>query len=163
MKRKISIWLATYSLVYLRITLGIIFLWFGLLKFFPNVSDIDDLVMKTLQQMTFGVFSRTTSLIFVGILECIIGAGLILGKFKEITLILLAIQLTGTMMPLFLFPKEVFYQVPFAPTLEGQYIIKNFLTIGVAMVLGATMRGGAVVATPEAEKTAKKHHQEVIR
>jgi hypothetical protein len=37
----------------------------------------------------------------------------------------------------------------FTPTLEGQYIIKNLVLIGGALVLGATVRGGSLVAEPE--------------
>ena len=55
----------------------------------------------------------------------------------------------GTLTPLFLFPAEVFTQIPYAPTLEGQYIIKNVVLIGAAMIVGATVRGGSVLADPE--------------
>jgi hypothetical protein len=47
-----------------------------------------------------------------------------------------------------LFPDETFTRFPFAPTLEGQYIIKNVVLIGAAMVIGATVRGGRLVAEP---------------
>ena len=51
----------------------------------------------------------------------------------------------GTLTPIVLFPHEVFTHVPYAPTLEGQYIIKNIVLIGAAMVVGATVRGGGLV------------------
>lgn len=35
-----------------------------------------------------------------------------------------------------------------APTLEGQYIIKNFARISAALVFGAIVRGGRLVADP---------------
>jgi hypothetical protein len=50
----------------------------------------------------------------------------------------------GTFTPLVLFPAETFTVFPFAPTLEGQYIIKNLVLIGAAMVVGATVRGGGL-------------------
>ena len=50
--------------------------------------------------------------------------------------------------PLFLFPSETFSRFPIAPTLEGQYIIKNVVLIGAAMVIGATVRGGRIVPEP---------------
>jgi hypothetical protein len=53
---------------------------------------------------------------------------------------------------LFLFPREVFHRIPYAPTLEGQYIIKNLVLISAALVIGATVRGGALVADPPARK-----------
>jgi len=38
--------------------------------------------------------------------------------------------------------------VPYAPTLEGQYIIKNLVLIAAAIVVGATVRGGRITAEP---------------
>jgi hypothetical protein len=35
-----------------------------------------------------------------------------------------------------------------APTLEGQYIIKNVVLIGAGMVIGATVRGGRLTTEP---------------
>jgi ABC-type uncharacterized transport system permease subunit len=65
------------------------------------------------------------------------------------TLLLLFVQMMGTISPLFLFPKEVFTVLPYAPTLEGQYIIKNVVLVSAGLVIGATVRGGRVVSNPE--------------
>ena len=46
----------------------------------------------------------------------------------------------GTITPLFLFPGETFNSVPFIPTLEGQYIIKNIVLISAGIVIGSTVR-----------------------
>jgi hypothetical protein len=62
----------------------------------------------------------------------------------------------GTLTPLVLFPGEVFTLVPFAPNLEGQYIIKNAVLVSAAMVLGATVRGGGLVAQPEVKQVAEQ-------
>lgn len=80
--------------------------------------------------------------------EVLIGLGLLTARFLRVTLLLLALQMAGTVTPLFFFPDEAFTQLPIAPTLEGQYIIKNIVLIGAAMVVGATVRGGRVVAEP---------------
>jgi hypothetical protein len=80
----------------------------------------------------------------------VIGIGLILGRGLRPILFLLAVQMLGTFTPLFLFPSETFTVFPFAPTLEGQYIIKNIVLIGAAMAVGATVRGGGLVAEPGA-------------
>jgi hypothetical protein len=69
-------------------------------------------------------------------------------------LLVLAIQMLGTMTPLLLFPTEAFERFPLVPTLEGQYIIKNLVLIGAAMVIGATVRGGRLVADPDHLDTA---------
>jgi hypothetical protein len=52
----------------------------------------------------------------------------------------------GTLTPLVLFPGETFTRFPFAPTLEGQYIIKNVVLISAAIVVGATVRGGRLMS-----------------
>jgi hypothetical protein len=51
------------------------------------------------------------------------------------------------------FPLEVFRSFPKVPTLEGQYIIKNVVFLSAAIVIGATVRGGQLVADPESERT----------
>jgi hypothetical protein len=56
------------------------------------------------------------------------------------TLFLLWLQMLGTITPIFFFPREVFTAVPYAPTLEGQYIIKNIVLISAGLVIGATVR-----------------------
>ena len=58
--------------------------------------------------------------------------------------------------PVFFFPHEVFAAFPYAPTLEGQYIIKNLVLVSAAIVIGATVRGGAVVDDPAIARMAKR-------
>jgi len=87
--------------------------------------------------------------------ESVIGLGLITGRFLRATLFLLAVQMVGTLMPLVLYPSETFTRFPYAPSLEGQYIIKNVVLIGAAMVVGSTVRGGRIVPDPEAAEIAE--------
>lgn len=68
------------------------------------------------------------------------------------TLLLLWLQMLGTITPIFFFPQEVFTHIPYAATLEGQYIIKNIVLISAGIVIGATVRGGRLVADPHARK-----------
>ncbi|MGH7679547.1 MAG: hypothetical protein ACRENU_13835, partial [Gemmatimonadaceae bacterium] len=58
------------------------------------------------------------------------------------------VQMLGTITPIFLFPELVFTRVPYAPTLEGQYIIKNLVLVSAGIVIGATVRGGRLSAEP---------------
>jgi uncharacterized membrane protein YphA (DoxX/SURF4 family) len=134
----------------LRIALGIIFLWFGVLKFFPNLSPAELLAARTIERLTFGAIQPAVSLPVLAAWESIIGIGLILGRGLRGILFLLAVQMAGTFTPLLLFPDETWTVFPIAPTLEGQYIIKNLVLIGAAMVVGATVRGGGLVADPSA-------------
>ena len=143
---RITQWMASHGLVLLRISLGVVFLWFGVLKFFPGMSPASDLAARTISVLSFGIVPPEVSVPLLAAWECVIGLGLILGIFMRATLLLLALQMAGTLTPLVFFPSEVFTHVPYAPTLEGQYIIKNAVLISAAIVLGATVRGGGLVS-----------------
>ncbi len=143
--RRITFWMARYGLVIMRIGLGIVFFWFGALKLFPGLSPAEDLVRNT----TYFVDPDW----FVPVLaawEMAIGLGLMFGKFMRLTLLLLFLQMPGTALPLVVLPEAVWTLFPFGLTLEGQYIIKNLVLIGAALVLGGTVRGGRLVPEPEA-------------
>ncbi len=138
--------LARFAVPALRIALGIVFLWFGALKFFPNLSPAETLAARTIEQLTFGAVQRDLALPILAAWEVLIGLGLVVGRWLRAVLFLLVVQMAGTFTPLLLFPGETFTVFPIAPTLEGQYIIKNIVLIGAAMVVGATVRGGGLVA-----------------
>jgi uncharacterized membrane protein YphA (DoxX/SURF4 family) len=145
---RITRWLARYGLPLMRIGLGIVFFWFGVLKFFPGLSPAQDLAIRTIDILTFGLIPAQISLWTLAAWECAIGIGLITGKFLRATLLLLMLQMLGTITPLLFFPAETFIRFPYAPTLEGQYILKNVVLITAGLVIGATVRGGRVVADP---------------
>lgn len=128
-----------YGIVLLRISVGIVFLWFGILKFFPNVSPAQGIATDTINILTFGILPQKTALIILAIWETIIGIGLIYGKNLRLILFLLFTQMLGTLTPLIIFPSETFTYFPFVPTLEGQYIIKNLILISAGLVVGATV------------------------
>ena len=154
---RLTNWMARYGLVLLRVSLGVVFFWFGVLKFFPGLSPAQDLATRTIDRLTFGLMPANVSIVILATWECLIGLGLIFGVFMRATLLLLFLQMLGTVTPLFFFPHETFTQVPFAPTLEGQYIIKNVVLVSAGLVIGATVRGGAVVADPEIARMARQH------
>jgi uncharacterized membrane protein YphA (DoxX/SURF4 family) len=143
---RLTQWMARYGVVTLRVTLGIVFFWFGVLKFFPGLCPAQTLAVKTIDALTVGLLPAGVSLALLATLECAIGLGLISGKFMRLTLLLLAFQMVGAASPLLLFPGEVFTQFPYAPTLEGQYIIKNLVLVSAGIVIGATVRGGGLTA-----------------
>lgn len=146
--RRITTWMARYGILLLRISLGLVFFWFGALKFFPDLSPAQDLATRTIDVLTFGLISPTVSINVLAAWECLIGLGLIFGLFMRVTLLLLFVQMVGTILPVFFFPAEVFTRIPYAPTLEGQYIIKNLVLISAGLVLGATVRGGWLSSEP---------------
>ena len=136
----ITSWMARYGIISLRISLGLIFFWFGFLKFFPDLSPAQALATATISKLTFNLIPPHISLSILALWESVIGLGLIIGKGLRIILFLLFVQMLGTITPVFLFPREVFTHIPYAPTLEGQYIIKNLILISSALVIGSTVR-----------------------
>ena len=147
---RITGWMARYGIPLLRVSLGIVFFWFGVLKFFPGLSPAQDLAGRTIEVLTFGLVKPNVSVYILAVWGCLIGLGLVFGVFLRATLLLLFLQMPGTITPLFLFPHEAFTIIPWVPTLEGQYIIKNLVIISAGLVVGATVRGGGLV--PELRK-----------
>ena len=145
---RLTHWMAQNGVRLLRISLGIVFFWFGVLKFFPSLSPAEDLAARTIDVLTFGLMPASISVLILAAWECLIGLGLIFGVFMRATLFLLWLQMLGTVTPIFFFPHEVFAHIPYAPTLEGQYIIKNIVLVSAGIVIGATVRGGRLQANP---------------
>ena len=145
---RITTWMATHGITLTRIALGIVFLWFGAIKFVPGWSPAEELAGRTIERLTFGVIQPEIGLPILAAWESLIGIGLLVGRFLRATLLLLFAQMPGTLLPLVLFPAETFTAFPHAPTMEGQYIIKNLVLIGAAIVVGATVRGGELRAEP---------------
>ena len=121
------------SLPVLQISLGIIFIWFGVLKIFGD-SPANDLITKTIYWFDPAIFIPV-----LGVWEAAIGICLIVPAFIRVGLFLLALQMPGTFLPLILLPEVCFQSIPFDLTLEGQYIIKNLVLIGAAIVVGGRL------------------------
>lgn len=107
----ITEWMAKYGLSSLRIGLGIIFFWFGALKFFPGLSPAEELVRNTVYFVDPDLFIPV-----LATWEVLIGIGLIAGKFMRTTLLLLFLQMPGTVLPVFLLPDVVWTSFPFGLT-----------------------------------------------
>ncbi|HSL86549.1 MAG TPA: DoxX family membrane protein, partial [Bacteroidales bacterium] len=113
-------WMERNGLMLLRISIGIIFFWFGFLKFFEGLSPAEDLAIRTIDTLTFNLLPVKVIIYGLAIWEVLIGLGMIINRFMRATLLLLFLQMLGTFTPLFLFPSEVFHVFPVSLTLEGQ-------------------------------------------
>ncbi|MDH3497628.1 MAG: DoxX family membrane protein [Gemmatimonadota bacterium] len=145
---RITTWMARHGVTLTRWALGAVFLWFGAIKFVPGWSPAEDLAARTIDHVTLGLVEPAVALPLLAAWESLIGIGLLTGRYLRVTLLLLFLQMPGTMLPLLFFPSETFTAFPFSPTLEGQYIIKNLVLVGAAIVIGATVRGGQLQAEP---------------
>ncbi|TDD27425.1 DoxX family protein [Kribbella turkmenica] len=140
-ENKLADWLGRRSVDILRVSLGLIFLGFGVLKFFPGASPAEALVMRTLDTLTLGIVEGRNAVLLTALMECFIGLTLVTGKFLRTGLLVLGLSLVGIMSPLVLFFGDLF---PGTPTLEAQYVLKDIVLAAAGLVIAAK----ALAASP---------------
>ena len=134
-----------YSVGFLQLSLGLVFLGFGVLKFFPGLSPAEEIAAATIDRLTFGLIGGHTAVLMTAVLETFIGLTLVTGKFVRVGLVVLAGAFVGILSPLVLFTDELF---PHGPTLLGQYVLKDIVLVAAALVvaagaLGSRLRSGS--------------------
>src|SRR5262245_55676000 len=149
----VTIWLANHGVVLLRTSVGIVFFWFGVLKFFPALSPAEDLAGRTISALTLGLVAPGVSVPVLAAWECAIVLGLITGRFLRITLLMMFGHMSGTVTPLLVFPAGTWAQFRYAATLAGQYIIKSLVLVSAGLVLYASVR----IAASEGASVANRH------
>ena len=127
--------MAAHGLGLLRISLGVVFIWFGLLKVI-GVTPVADLVGAVISWVPAAL-----SVPLVGIFEVVLGFGLVVGYSLRITLLLLWLHLAGTFLLLLLRPELVFQSGnPLFLTADGEFVIKNLVLISGGIAVGSTVR-----------------------
>ncbi|MBT8206111.1 MAG: doxx family protein [Eudoraea sp.] len=119
----------------ITIAIGLVYLWFGTLKFFPGVSPAEGLALETVHALTLDVFSDRLAIILLAFWEVSVGLFLIFNLFRKVTLYVAFLHILLTFTPFIFFPDMIFTQAPFGLTLVGQYIIKNLIILGILVVL----------------------------
>jgi uncharacterized membrane protein YkgB len=119
-----------------RISIFVIFFWFGILKvigaeFSPATELIRNLFEQTVPFMPFPTF-----LLVFGLFECAIGILFIIPGCERVVIPFLLFHMATTIMPMFVLP-EATWSGFLIPTLEGQYIIKNLLIFSAAIGIAA--------------------------
>lgn len=128
------------NLRFLAISLGLVYIWFGALKFFPGLSPAEQLAADTINVMTLGLLPEKVSLVLLAIWEVGVGVLFISGKFRRATIALMLVHMVCTFMPLLFFPETSFNEPPVGFSLVGQYIFKNIVLIAAALTLLANER-----------------------
>ncbi len=131
---RIAGWMARYGMPMLRYSLAMVFIWFGALKVFA-ISPAYELVKETVYW-----FDAESFVPVLGVWEVLIGIGLLFRPLIRAALLLLFLQMPGTVLPLILLPEACWDPFPYGLTLEGQYIIKNLVLIAAAVTVGGTVR-----------------------
>ena len=132
--KKITDWLKGHGYSFLKYSLALVFIWFGILK--PlGLSSANDLVTKTVYFVDPAWFVP-----LLGWWEVAIGVCILFRPLVRVGLFLMGLQMIGTFLPLILLPEVIYIKFPFVMTLEGQYIIKNLVLIGAGMIVGSHAR-----------------------
>jgi putative oxidoreductase len=127
--------LRRWAVPVLRVSLGVVFVWFGLLKIL-DVSPVADLVASTVYW-----FDRDTFVTALGVFEVAVGALLLLGRALRFTLLLFVLQMIGTFLTFLILPEVTFRDGnPLLLTVEGEFVVKNLVLISAALVVGTTVR-----------------------
>jgi uncharacterized membrane protein YphA (DoxX/SURF4 family) len=132
-------WLSRYSVAVLRVSLGIVFFAFGVLKFVPGASPAEALVERTIDTLTLGIIHGRTAVLITAVVECFIGLTLVTGKLVRLGLVVLAGALVGIMSPLVLFFSDMFPGG--TPTLDAQYVFKDIVLAAAGLVIAAVALG----------------------
>lgn len=128
-----------YGFVLLRISLGIVFIWFGILKPF-GLSSAEGLANQLVEVGAWWIPGNEYLYSMIAIIEILIGVFFLFNRTLRLAIFLLLIQMPLTLLPLFLLPEVTWQVFLIVPTLEGQYIIKNVVLISAAIVIGGTVR-----------------------
>lgn len=114
----------------LRIVLGVVFVWFGVLKV-AGVSPVAALVAGTLPWV-----DPQFLLPVLGVAEVLLGAALIAGVGLRLALPVLAAHLCGTFLTFLMLPGLMFtHGNPLVLTETGEFVMKNLVLIGATLAL----------------------------
>lgn len=124
-----------YGPALLRVSLSLVFVWFGLLKIVGHSP-----VAKLAENLVYGL-DPETFVPLLGLWEVAIGVGLLVGRAMRIVLALFWLQMAGTFLILLLRPDVAFQGGnPLLLTLDGEFVIKNLVLISAGVVLGGQLR-----------------------
>lgn len=138
--RAVVLWMRRYAHLLHRLSLGAVFIWFGMMKLLgykSATSIIADVIY-------LGSPERTVPML--GAWEVLIGICLIVRRLNRAALLLLLLRLIGTLLALVFRADVCFANGPLVPTIAGQYLIKDALLFFAALVIGATVRARSRLA-----------------
>ena len=119
----------------IRLSLGLIYFHFGFLKFYPDLSPAEVIASYTAQHMTLFSLESVSVLRIIAILEVVIGLGFLFNVCLRWIGLLFFFHMGATFVPMVMLPEFAFKIAPLAPTIEGQYVLKNLVLIAAGWVL----------------------------
>ena len=125
--------LARVGVPLLRLSLGLVFVWFGALKV-ADRTPVGDLVAGTVPWLDRAWFVPA-----LGAFEVVLGLALIVGYRLGWVALLTAAHLAGTFLTLVVQPDVAFQQGnPLLLTTEGEFVAKNLVLATAALVVAAS-------------------------
>ena len=110
------------------------------------VSPAEDLATAATEILLFGIVPGPIALVLIAVLECFAGVCLLTKGLMRLAIWLLAIQFVGILAPAVVLPGRLFGGPGGAPTLEGQYVLKDITLVAAGLVIAAaSFRGGRMV------------------
>ena len=125
-QRKTGVRLAYHAV---RISLGLVYLFFGVLKFFDGVSPAEFLAGQTIHLLSLELLPASVALKILAVGETTLGIMLLFNMLPRTAYFLFLAHMAGTFTPFLVLPELAFNGASFAPTLIGQYILKNVVYV----------------------------------
>jgi len=135
-------WLDLHKIDLLRISMGAVIFGFGILKYFPHVSPAEDLVLATIDILPLGFIPDHVVMVLMATVECIIGLSLMIGRGLRVIRYLLVALVISILSPAVLLAERLFMGPHNAPTLEGQYVLKDVILLTASLVIATTLSYG---------------------
>ena len=142
-ERRVAALVRPFSLPLLRVSLGVVFIWFGALKV-TNETPVGGLVAGTMPWIDSAWFVP-----LLGAIEVAVGVALIAGRRLTAVSCILVAHLAGTFLVLLLQPQVAFqHGNPLLLTTEGEFVVKNLVLISAGIVLASRPRARQPVEKP---------------
>lgn len=127
--------LERFALPMLRLSLGLVFVWFGILKV-TGQTPVGQLVADTVFWLNPDWFVP-----LLGVFEVLVGVGLLFGRGLRLVLALFALQMIGTFLVLVVQPDVAFQEGnPLMLTTEGEFVVKNLVLLSAGLMIGSRLR-----------------------
>ena len=121
----------------LRLSLGIVFVWFGLLKVL-SASAVGGLVATTVP------IESSWFVPVLGVVEVVIGLAFVAGRFMRAMLPLFVLHLAGTFLVLIVLPEVAFENDnPLMLSIVGEFVVKNLVLLSAGLVVASGGRAGS--------------------
>jgi len=135
LEHRVATLVRPFSLLMLRVSLGVVFVWFGALKV-ANVTPVAALIAGTVPWVDAAWFVP-----LLGAVEVVVGVALIAGRRLTVVSFVLVAHLTGTLLVFVMQPQVAFqHGNPLLLTTEGEFVMKNVVLISAALVLASRLQ-----------------------